>query len=705
MRVYAYSLDDRIESQDIDESEANAKKRINKTTIAYTTVDLYTGDNTISTNMFDSFMNLETIILPNSVTQMTGTPFYNCPKLKTVVIGQLLYKIAHGRIAIDCPNLSVNLNDNQYLKNENGVIYNYNYSELLMTLPNTTLPSFITIDSRTQSINPKSFYQHNEIKQIYMHEGLTTIGYMAFAGCESLLGIAIPSTVQTMKAAYKDCKSIQKVSIPESLFRIEASTFSGCESLMTITIPPTIESIDQYAFYGCKRLSVVQIGSQIVHTIRKYAFSGCESLIDINIPNTITKISGYAFSGCSKLADFSFHENLSILEEGAFYGCNFETIDLSKTTIESLTGRSITYLGSIRSIHESPFGNCLQLKKIYLPHTLHSLEKAVFDSPLLTDIYCYATEPPTAFEDEEKPQYPDVRHIYDGSFKDINTNTCRLHVPLNSIDKYKKAVCWRLFYNTDNIIETEVINASDPLQEFIDQIPTNDNEFVYVIPISNDGFDMNSDVNVDNLQIIIDGIGNNNSSKFYFNGGIFSISSSASVTFRNVVFQGSNGSISNQGIMKIQNEKDETSPIASPGGSVTNMGKIYWGRGASISNIVNLLGGRLYVMGEMNTSMNIIIPSENDIEPGAAIVTGSDGYTLTAEDATHVSFSLPEGYKAHYDTAMAGIVISFSDGIRTVNHSNQIIHGNIYDVQGRKLTNGITTKGTYIIDKKKIVLK
>jgi hypothetical protein len=52
-------------------------------------------------------------------------------------------------------------------------------------------------------------------------------------------------------------EGLTSYTIPNSVTKIEHSTFSGCHHLTSITIPNSVTSIGWYAFYGCSSLTSI----------------------------------------------------------------------------------------------------------------------------------------------------------------------------------------------------------------------------------------------------------------------------------------------------------------------------------------------------------------------------------------------------------------------------------------------------------------
>ncbi len=107
------------------------------------------------------------------------------------------------------------------------------------------------------------------------------------------------------KSAFKDCASLESVTIPDSVTSIGNGAFYGCTSLKSITIPASVSSIGGDAFYKCTSLESITIPDG-VSSISDLAFVDCKSLTSITIPQSVTHIGDFAFSGCQRLTSILY---------------------------------------------------------------------------------------------------------------------------------------------------------------------------------------------------------------------------------------------------------------------------------------------------------------------------------------------------------------------------------------------------------------
>ena len=99
---------------------------------------------------------------------------------------------------------------------------------------------------------------------------------------------------------YSQRDNIKDVQILDGVTSIGEYSFYDCSSLTSVNIPDGVTHIGDWTFCNCSSLTSVNIPDSVT-TIQMYAFSGCSSLTSVNIPNSVTTIGAWAFYSCSSL--------------------------------------------------------------------------------------------------------------------------------------------------------------------------------------------------------------------------------------------------------------------------------------------------------------------------------------------------------------------------------------------------------------------
>ena len=127
----------------------------------------------------------------------------------------------------------------------------------------------------------------NTAKAITMQKrGTASIGGSALKNCCSLTRINIPDSVTSIgSSAFQYCHALTQINIPNGVTSIEVSAFQYCYSLTHINIPDSVTSIGNSTFNGCKTLCDILLESKPTLS-NTNAFNGLPTNYRIYVPRS-----------------------------------------------------------------------------------------------------------------------------------------------------------------------------------------------------------------------------------------------------------------------------------------------------------------------------------------------------------------------------------------------------------------------------------
>ena len=244
-------------------------------------------------------------------------------------------------------------------------------------------------------------------------------------------------TYQGVRYDDYDDEYIDEITIPENITYNETvyqvvsigfQAFRDCKNLISIFIPNSVTSIKSRAFYACSKLRNVTLSNKITEILDETFYqAGIRSL---TIPEGVQTIEGYAFQ-YSSLKSITLPSTLRTIGARAF----------DHTSLES-----IVIPDGVKGISMGTFGYCQNLVSIYFPKSITQIDDYALEScTSLKELYIEATTPP---------------YVYSNTFKGAFLSEPILYVPKNSIEDYKSANYWKSFKSIQAIKEPDVIATS-----------------------------------------------------------------------------------------------------------------------------------------------------------------------------------------------------------------------------------------------------
>lgn len=273
-------------------------------------------------------MNIDRIVIPNSVTKIGRLAFANSTPLAQIDL--------QTNDAIEIDNSAFE-NTTWYNNQTDKIVY---INDVAYKYIGDDSPSKITFKDGTTNIAANFMKDNKELEEVELPSSLLSIGCSAFENCTNLKTIHFPTKIRSIcRSAFANCRSIESVRLSSSISNIDDYAFENCSSIGEIRIDNATCSIGVATFRNCSALQYAFVGDNIT-SIGDMAFSFCSNLKGINdeksivLPQNLKTINYATFYGCENLnGKITMPYNVSTIRDLAFGGCRgIHSVELSKKT-------------------------------------------------------------------------------------------------------------------------------------------------------------------------------------------------------------------------------------------------------------------------------------------------------------------------------------------------------------------------------------
>ena len=291
--------------------------------IELTSIDLPTSLISIEDYAFSGCSGLTKVVIPEGVNSIGESAFYGCSGLISITLPSTLISIGRNSFwgCGDLEEINYNVKSLEDLAYNDCAFYNagQNGQGIIVNFGD----SVETIPANLFKVYYNSRYYPPKIVEINFSSKIVSIGESAFSYCDNIETIIYEGTIDKWLSIdfgsgwmydvshefIVNGEELTNLIVPEGVTSIGTSAFHGCSGLKSIILPSSLTNIEKNAFSSCSGLVSVDFSKcTSLMSIGSYAFSNCDGLagIDLSSCKKLNFLGNYAFNDCDILKNITF---------------------------------------------------------------------------------------------------------------------------------------------------------------------------------------------------------------------------------------------------------------------------------------------------------------------------------------------------------------------------------------------------------------
>lgn len=184
----------------------------------------------IDPGAFRTNAEIASVVIPESVKEISSWAFENCTLLNTIKIGKMVKEIGQGAFS-GCASLKkfeVDDGNKWFSADEEGVLFNVTKDRIMI-------------------------YPGAKQGDYELPDGVTSMGKHIFYGHPYITGLTIPGSIKKISDYVAGlCSKLERFTMLEGVETVGITVTDGCKNLKSIHVPSSTKKIEKYAFTHCK---------------------------------------------------------------------------------------------------------------------------------------------------------------------------------------------------------------------------------------------------------------------------------------------------------------------------------------------------------------------------------------------------------------------------------------------------------------------